>query len=141
MVTDWNKDLVRELYAKLMGEGDVATAERLLAADYVDHDVPGLQGDGDRDDLIRAVQGVRAAFPDIKPELYELVAEGDWVAVRVEASGHHNGTAFMGIAPSGTSMRWRELHLFRCANRHIVEHRGIYDMLAILQQLGAVPSA
>jgi len=138
MMTESNKDLVRELYGRLMGEGDVATAERILSDDYVDHDVPGLPGGGNRYDLIRAVQGVRAAFPDIKPELYEIVAEGDWVAVRVEAAGHHSGVAFMGIEPTGTEIGWRELHLFRCANRRIVEHRSIFDMLAILQQLGAM---
>jgi predicted SnoaL-like aldol condensation-catalyzing enzyme len=39
--TKENAALVRELYGTLMANGDVTTAERILAPDYVDHDVPG----------------------------------------------------------------------------------------------------
>lgn len=139
MTTDSNKTLVRELYASLMARGDVEAANQILSPDYVDHDIPGL-GEGGRDHLAQAVLGVRAAFPDVMPELYDLVAEGDLVAVRVEASGTHMGEAFLGIPPAGKPIRWREQHTFRCADGRIVEHRGVFDLLAILQQLGAIPS-
>jgi hypothetical protein len=32
------------------------------------------------------------------------------------------------------------LHIFRCAGGRIAEHWGVFDMLGILQQLGAVPA-
>jgi hypothetical protein len=38
-------------------------------------------------------------------------------------------------------MRWKELHIFRCRDGQIVEHRGVFDLLSILQQLGALPAA
>jgi predicted ester cyclase/uncharacterized protein YndB with AHSA1/START domain len=137
---DANKELVRRLYGTLMAAGDTAAADTVLAMDYVDHDIPGHAGDGGRDELKAAVLGVRAAFPDIKPELYEMAADLDWVAVRVEASGTHSGTSFLGIQPSGKRMRWKEVHFFRCDNGRIVEHRGVFDLLSILQQLGAFPA-
>ena len=137
MSTETNVGLVRELYGALMARGDVGAAERIVADDYIDHDVPG-PFPGTRDGLISAVEGVRAAFPDVQPELYETIAEGDWVSVRVEASGTHSGAPFMGVAASGGTMRWKELHHFRCSDGRIVEHRGVFDLLAILVQLGAV---
>lgn len=139
MVGEGNKQLVRRLYATLHAEGDLASAREILAEDYVDHDIPGI-GEGGREELIAAVQAVRASFPDVKPELFELVAEDDLVAVRVEAGGTHSGEEFMGIPAGGASIRWKEIHVFRCADGRIVEHRGVFDLLAILQQFGAFPA-
>ncbi len=133
-----NKELVRRLYATLMAKGDTGTADEILAEEYVDHDVPG-PFPGTREGLKRAVLAVRAAFPDAAPELFDVVAEGDLVAVRVEAGGTHTGEPFMGVPPGGTSIRWKEIHIFRCSAGRIVEHRGVFDLLGILQQLGAVP--
>lgn len=139
-MTEANKDLIRRLYSTLMAHGDTAAADEILAEDYVDHDVPGLPGDRGREELKAAVLGVRAAFPDVMPELHEMVAEGDSVSVRVEAGATHTGEAFIGIPPTGKAIRWSEMHIFRCGNGKIVEHWGVFDMLSILQQLGAVPA-
>jgi predicted ester cyclase len=138
MDTDRNKALVQQLYGTLMAKGDTVAADGILAVDYVDHDVPG-PFPGTRDGLKQAVLAVRGAFPDVMPELYELIAEGDLVAVRVEAGGTHTGEPFLGVPAAGSSIRWKELHLFRCREGRIVEHRGVFDLLAIMQQLGVVP--
>lgn len=93
-----------------------------------------------RAELIQAVQGVRAALPDIKPTLPQTVVEGDLVSVRVVAQGTHTGAPFPpGIPASGKSITWKEVHIFRCQDGQIVEHWGVFDMLGILQQLGAIP--
>ena len=63
------------------------------------------------------------------------------VAVRIEAGGTHTGEPFGGIPASGKAIRWKEVHIFRCAAGQIVEHRGVFDLLGILQQLGALPAA
>jgi predicted ester cyclase len=123
-----------------MAQGDVEAAQRILADDYRDHDLPGI-GEGGRTELIQVVQGVRAAFPDIQPTLYETLAEGDLVAARVIARGTHTGAPFPPRIPAaGKAMEWKENHIFRCANGQIVEHWGVFDMLGILQQLGAMPA-
>ena len=134
-----HKRLVTRLYGSLMARGDVDAGREVLADDYVDHDIPGV-GAGGREDLVTAVLQVRAAFPDIAPQLHEMVGDGEWVAVRVVAAGTHTGEPFAGIAATGGAISWKEQHLFRCADGRIVEHRGVFDMLSILQQLGAVPS-
>jgi steroid delta-isomerase-like uncharacterized protein len=133
-----NKELVHRLYNTLMANGDVDAANEILAADYVDHDLPGI-GEGGKAELIQLVQGVRASFPDIKPSLYETLAEGELVSVRVIARGTHTGAPFPpGIPATGKAMEWKEIHIFRCQAGQIVEHWGVFDMLSILQQLGAI---
>jgi len=137
---DGNKELVRRLYGGLMAKGDTAVADELLAEDYLDHDIPGV-GEGGRQELVAAVLGVRAAVPDITPTLGPTLAEGDLVAVRVEAHGSHTGAPFPpGIPATGKSITWKEAHIFRCADGRIAEHWGVFDMLSILQQLGAIPA-
>jgi predicted ester cyclase len=39
----------------------------------------------------------------------------------------------------GKAIEWREQHIFRVAGDRLVEHWCVFDNLAILQQLGAVP--
>jgi hypothetical protein len=70
-----NKELVRRLYGGLMAKGDTAVAEKVLAEDYLDHDISGV-GQGGRQELVAAVLGVRAAVPDIAPTLDPILAEG-----------------------------------------------------------------
>jgi predicted ester cyclase len=123
-----------------MAKGDTAVADGVLAEDYLDHNIPGV-GAGGRRELVAAVLAVRAAFPDIAPTLGPTLAEGDLVAVRVEAHGTHTGAPFPpGIPASGKSITWKEVHIFRCADGRIAEHWGVFDMLGILQQLGAIPA-
>jgi predicted SnoaL-like aldol condensation-catalyzing enzyme len=83
---DGNTELVQRLYGGLMAKGDTAVADEVLAEDYLDHDIPGV-GEGGRQELVAAVLAVRAAVPDIAPTLGPILAEGDLVAVRVEAHG------------------------------------------------------
>ncbi len=70
-----------------------------------------------------------------------MIAECDLVAVRVEARGTHTGAPFPpGIPATGTSMTWKEVHVFRCAGGRTAEHWGVFDMPGNLQQLGAIPA-
>jgi predicted ester cyclase len=136
-----NKALVRRLYERLMANGDVGAAGEIVADDYVDHSLPG-NIEGGRTELIGVVQAVRAAIPDIAPTVDQAVAEGDLVAVRVTARGHHTGTPFPpGIPAAGAAIEWREQHIFRIADGRVAEHWGVFDNLAILQQLGAFPTS
>ena len=80
------------------------------------------------------------AFPDLRLELHDLIADGDRVAVRFTSSGTHNGD-FSGIPPTGIAVRFTEQPQYRVAGGKIVEFWWLADMLGLMKQLGALPSA
>lgn len=85
------------------------------------------------------VAAYRSAFPDLKVEFEEQVAEGDRVAGRVSITGTHRGE-FAGIAPSGKEMRIEGFNLMKIRGGKIVEVRGMSDQLRMMRQIGAVSS-
>jgi steroid delta-isomerase-like uncharacterized protein len=78
------------------------------------------------------------AFPAVKATVEDLMADGDKVVARVSIRGTHQG-AFRGIAPSGKQIEVTGINIFRIANGKLMEHWGLTDRLAVLQQLGVVP--
>jgi predicted ester cyclase len=81
-------------------------------------------------------------FPDLTIEIDELVGEGDKVVWRISVSGTHNGP-FLGLPPSGKSVKFGAHYTFRFERGKIVERWSTLDRLTLLVQIGAVtlPSA
>ena len=91
---------------------------------------------------IRAfLEGTLASWPDLRLEVAQVVAEDDWVMGRCVATATHT-TAVMGVAPSGAQVEttfW-DLHRFDEAGL-IVQTWNLMDSLALMQQLGLLPSS
>lgn len=113
--------------------------EEFFAPDYVEHPLPPGQSPG--------LEGVRqrwsmfaAAFPDARITIEDLVAEGDKVAVRFTFDGTHQGE-LMGVPPVGKRVAVMGSDINRIKGGKIAERWGEFDMLSMLQQLGAIPTA
>ena len=78
------------------------------------------------------------AFPDLRFDVEELIAEGDTVVSRWTLSGTHRGT-FSGIPPTGRAVRVAGMSLDHLADGVIVSGFDAWDALGLRQQLGAVP--
>lgn len=134
-LSEQNKVVVRRLYREVMGEGNLAVADEIFHPDYVDH-MPIMETP-DREGLLKSVQAARRAFPDVKPRIVAEVAEGEWVAIAVEAdAGTHQGT-YMGVPPSGVPVTWTETHLWRVRNGRLVEHYGNVSTFEIHRMIGS----
>ena len=57
---------------------------------------------------------------------------------RVLEPGSGAGT-FMGLAPTGKSIAYDEIFIFRFADGRVVETWGVVDVLSQLRQLGVAP--
>jgi len=80
------------------------------------------------------------SWPDLEIVVEHAVAEGDWVAGRCTSTATHAKTV-MGVAPTNRQVQatfW-DMHRFD-ADGLIVETWNLLDSLAILQQLGLLPS-
>ncbi|HZP26373.1 MAG TPA: ester cyclase [Dehalococcoidia bacterium] len=94
MSVEENNALIREIYDKVFGQGDFSVAERVMAADAVDHD-PMSGGHRGPEALKFAVELIKGSFPDLVMTIEDEIFEGDKGMVRVTATGSHQGD-FMG---------------------------------------------
>lgn len=137
-MSEENKAIFRE-FVNGMNTKDNSFIDRRVNPDFVDHNPapgqePGLQGMKD------LMQGFFTAFPDINVTINALVAEGDIVSGAVTTEGTQNGD-FMGIPATGKKISISEMHMIRFDNGKMVEHWGVGDGMAMMQQLGLMPGA
>jgi steroid delta-isomerase-like uncharacterized protein len=131
---DANKDLVIRFVDAFWSKGDMAAIGDLMALDATIHqpEVGGTAG------LKAFNRTLRTAFPDWHSTPEELIAEGENVAERWTGRGTHLGE-FQGIPPTGRRVEVPGVVFYRIMNGKIVDFRGSFDMLRMLQQLGALP--
>jgi steroid delta-isomerase-like uncharacterized protein len=135
VMSEQNKTLARRWFEDLFSRGDLAAANEILSAEFVDH----LTHEDERgpEELKHYVSIYRSAFPDIQDTVEDIVAEGDKVVVRWKSSGTHQGE-FMGVAPTGRHVTFTGMRLFRIADNKIVESWVNIDERGLQEQLGAV---
>ena len=82
----------------------------------------------------------RAAFPNLRFDVEDVLASGDRVVTRARATGTHQGE-LMGMPPTGKDVDVQLIDIMRFDEDSLVpaEHWGVVDMLAMMQQLGVVP--
>jgi steroid delta-isomerase-like uncharacterized protein len=96
------------------------------------------------DDYLRLCQGWKEAFPDVSGKVRTAVAGGDTVAQEVEWVGTHTGplaTPAGAIPPSGKSVKVAGTLWYAVADEKFRSVRHHLDVMALLQQIGALPSA
>jgi predicted ester cyclase len=81
---------------------------------------------------------VRRGFPDAHVELVTLIEERDMVSFRLDGSGTHLGP-FLGVNPTGKTVRIRGIHHVRLRDGRIIEHWQGPDILAMLLDMARFP--
>jgi steroid delta-isomerase-like uncharacterized protein len=80
------------------------------------------------------------AFPGSTFEIQDQVAQGDIVFNRITWRGVHNGE-FAGVPATGRQIELKGINLFKVKSGRVVEQRAELDLLGLLQQIGAIPTA
>lgn len=139
MSAERNRETAVRVY-EAFNQRDFGTMRDCLAGDAVVHAVPAELGLGqDPDAFIEVARMYVEAFPDIRMDVLEAVADGDRVAARVRAAGTHEGE-FVGIPASGRRIELETLEFARFnTSGECVERRAYEDNLVLMQQIGAVP--
>lgn len=138
MSTEQNKALVRQFIEEVFNQGNISRINELLAPDFVEHEeLPGLPPD--RESVTLMLTMLRNAFPDFKATIGDVIAEGDKVVVRMTWTGTQQGE-FMGLPPSGKPMSMGVIDIFRMEKGKVMEHWGLSDTMAMMEQLGAMPT-
>lgn len=135
-MSETTKDLFRRYVDGFMRGGDEGVADQLVDENVLSHDALPGQGPG-REGLKATFRVLRSAFPDLSPDLKDLVAEGDRVVGRFVVTGTHTGE-FLGMPSTGKTFTYDEITIVRFENGRIVEHWAEMDSLGMMQQLGAL---
>ena len=130
--------IARRLY-DLISAGEVGAFGELLADDFVEHEeTPGLAPTKAGVEAFFRMQ--LAAFPDLRLDVQDVVADDDKVVARVWYTGTQHG-AFMGMPATGKSVDVQLIDIFRFGDDGLVaEHWGVIDLLTMMQHLGVVPA-
>ena len=139
MSTEQNKALARQLVKEAINQGNMRVIDELLIPDFVEHEElpPGIPPGREAPKVLFTM--LRSGFPDIKATIEHLVAEGDQVVLHMTWTGTHEGE-FMGIPPTGKSISINVIDILVIAEGRFVEHWGVMDSMAMMQQLGVVPA-
>jgi steroid delta-isomerase-like uncharacterized protein len=135
-MSDDPKALLQRFYEGVSA-GDLSVIDELVADDFVDHeDFPGIPSN--KQGVTQFFELFRSSFPDLRMTAHEVVAEGDLLCVRGTMSGTHEGE-FMGIPPTHKHFEVEGFDMVRFRDGLVTEHWGVFDSMAMMQQLGAIP--
>jgi predicted ester cyclase len=123
-------------YAAFWNTGEARYAEAALAQNFVDRTLPpgrtqGLKG------VLEASKNFRAALPDLRAEIEELLVVNDRAVVRYIFTGHFSGM-FKDLKGDGREISFRAVDIYRVQNGQISDNWHLEDNLSLMQQLGVV---
>jgi len=128
--------LAARRYAAFWNTGEERYAEAALAQNFVDRTLPsgrlqGLKG------VLEASKNFRAAIPDLRAEIEELLVVKDRAVARYIFTGHFTGT-FKDLKGDGRAISFRAVDIYRVQNGQISDDWHLEDNLSLMQQLGVV---
>jgi hypothetical protein len=136
-----NKATVRR-FDDVVSTGDAEviskTIDELVEPDVLIHMPLPIQATG-----AQALKQVWAmllrGLPDLHVAVEDVIAEGDKVVSRNTVTGTHQGE-YRGLPPTGKSVTYNEIFIFRFAGGRIAEIWGVVDVFSQMQQLGVIPA-
>jgi steroid delta-isomerase-like uncharacterized protein len=134
-----NKAIARHVFEAWNSGNMDEVANQVVAADAVWHDAQDpFQDVRGPEHLKRLAQMYRDAFSDLRFDLKIQIAEGDYVATLIEASGTNDGE-LMGQPATGRRTSVLLTSTDRIEDGKMVESWSTWDTLGMLQQLGLAP--
>jgi predicted ester cyclase len=130
---------VAERFYERFGAGDLEGVSALFAAGCITVTPSGSFNVADHEEFGRAFKN---GFPDAHMELVRAVEAGDEVYITGRFKGTHSGDLVspQGTIPaSGNPLDLPFADYFRPSAGKIIEHEVIWDQMALLAQLGALP--
>jgi predicted ester cyclase len=133
-----NKELLRRFYKDVYVDWDMSLVDAVVSPRFTSHDWPDGGPTGPRA-FREYYAAMRAAVPDARYEVDDLIAEDHKVVVRWRLLGTHEGS-FQGIAPTGRAIALKGIAIYRVERGKLMERWVVSDLHGLLEGL-RVPSA
>jgi predicted ester cyclase len=131
----------KESYLQAKAAFNAKDMARCMSYYALDHQIRSQTVGPGREHIEKFLSSLHDTWGDLKIAVDHAVAEGDWVSGRCTSTAIHSKSV-MGVAPTGREIRatfW-DMHRFNAEGK-IAETWNVMDRLAIMQQLGLIPSA
>ncbi|GAB3397784.1 ester cyclase [Massilia agilis] len=128
--------LAARRYGSFWDNGEEALARAALAPDFIDRTLPPGRAQGVEGPLA-ASKFVRAAVPDMRADIEQMIVTGDRVVVHLHFHGHFTGR-FKDVQGKGQAVDFIATDIYRIGNGRITDNWHLEDNLAFLQQLGVI---
>jgi steroid delta-isomerase-like uncharacterized protein len=130
--------LARRLYEEAINTGRLELLADMLAEDFI-----GPRGERGPQAVAQSIAPLRAGFPDLFFHVDDVFCSGNEnnrrVTVRWTMRATHEG-AFSGLPPSGNPVVQSAITIYACANGKFTRQWLMNDRLALLYQIGGLPS-
>jgi predicted ester cyclase len=138
MTPEQNKAVVRRWIEEFKTGGDESVSDELRSPHFVNHSAPPGAPTGPEAGKL-AFRAMRAAFPDLRVTIEDMLADRDQVATRQTFAGTHRGE-WLGVPPTGRLVSWAVIDIVRLDGNMIVDHWAVADLHGQLAQLTAQES-
>jgi steroid delta-isomerase-like uncharacterized protein len=141
MSTEQNKATARRWFTDVIARGNMAAADEIFAADHVIHDphAPPSGWPTGPEGLKLVATMFGGAFSNWDITINDQIAEGDRVATRWTARATHTGP-LQGLPATFRTATVTGCNVARFVNGQVAESWFNFDMLTLLQQVGAIPA-
>lgn len=132
------KEAYRKIIEVGINQGDTTIVDSVIAENPIEHQAmpPGVPPG--RAGLKQFIVMYRAAFPDVKIVIEDVMVEGDRLMAYTVMTGTHTGE-FMGIKPTGKPVRVEGFDRVRFDGDMMAEHWAVNDDAGLMRQIGATP--
>jgi steroid delta-isomerase-like uncharacterized protein len=140
MYRENNKATCRRFIQQIFNEGDLSSIRDFVSPNSYQHEIENWPVPAGRSPeyLADMVHLYRRAFPDLRLEIQDQIAENDRVVTCLRMQGTQNGP-LLGIGASGKPVDVTGIRIDRLDKGKITESWFHWDGLDMLQQIGALP--
>jgi len=128
-----NKALIKRLFEEEINQKKLETLESMVTPDYISHN-DSVSPLSNVQQGTKFLTSVFAAFPDTQVIIEDIIAEADKVVVRNTWRGTFRGP-WMGITPTGKSVTWTGIVMWRIKNGKIAERWANTNFPEVMQQI------
>jgi steroid delta-isomerase-like uncharacterized protein len=133
-----NKQLVRQFFDALDRHDTEMMDQLVSSTNYSLHfsGMPPMDWNINKEQFLAPFT---KAFPDLRRNIVDMVAEGDKVAVSINVTGTYKGE-FQGIPATGKQVSFTAMDILTIIDGKITEEWATADMMGLMQQIGAIPA-
>ena len=131
-----NEQLFRILIGEGFSKGDVTVFDKHTSSDFIEHQY-GMTSQN-VEGVKNAIRYLHKAFSDFSLTIEDLVIYEDKVWGRMTGRGTQKGQ-FGPMPPTGKKIEITVIDIMRFGNGKLIEHWGVPDRLAAMEQLGMKP--